>query len=347
MSSSQELFFFVSFVGAFNSLLLGFYFLRKQNLSAAFFGLLLICLGIRTGKSVLLYFHPETPKIVLQVGLSACFFIGPALYFFLKSEIESVRSVSRPWTVVWLMLIAGIVATGVIFPYQAYPHLWNGYIVSVIYTGWGVFILLSGLVLYPILQRKPSPTETWYLMIFSGNLLIFIAYLAALLLPSRSVYISGAITFSTLFYTLLVAFLVPKKRTALFSFSPKQAAKKSEPEHAETILNLLKSKMAAEQLYKNPSLKLGEAAAAINIPAHQLSQLLNENLNKNFPEFVNEYRVDEACQMLFTHDNLSIDGIGHEVGFRSKSTFFATFKKHKGVTPAVYRQTQLKIGTDS
>ncbi len=346
MIGSNELFFFISFVGAFNSLLLGVYFIRRRTIPAYFFSLLLICLGIRTGKSVLLYFHPETPKIVLQVGLSACFFIGPALYYFLKSEIERVKSVPRTWAIVWLMLIIWIVGIGVVFPYQSYPLLWNGYIVFAIYSIWGVFLALSGLLLYGTFGEKLSLAERWYLFIFIGNLLIFLAYQAALVLPFRSIYISGAVTFSTLFYTLLVAFLVQKKKTDLFNFSAKQAPKKAESANSANLLGLLKSKMAEEKLYKNPTLKLSEVATAINIPAHQLSQLLNENLNKSFPEFVNEYRVEEACQMLFTHDHLSIDGIGHEVGFGSKSTFFAAFKKHKGVTPAAYRQAYAQMGTD-
>jgi len=43
--------------------------------------------------------------------------------------------------------------------------------------------------------------------------------------------------------------------------------------------------------------------------------------------------------MLSQHTNLAIESVGYEVGFNSKSTFFATFKKIKGTTPSAYQQS--------
>jgi AraC-like DNA-binding protein len=103
--------------------------------------------------------------------------------------------------------------------------------------------------------------------------------------------------------------------------------------------------MTNEKLFLNPHLKLSDLATEVNISAHQLSQILNENVGKNFSEFINEYRINEACLLLFTHENLSIDGIGYEVGFNSKSTFFAAFKKQKGVTPAIFQQKNRRNST--
>ncbi|MBL7757174.1 MAG: AraC family transcriptional regulator, partial [Chitinophagaceae bacterium] len=59
-----------------------------------------------------------------------------------------------------------------------------------------------------------------------------------------------------------------------------------------------------------------------------------------FTLFVNEYRIDAACRMLSQPTNFTIEAVGDEVGFNSKSTFFAAFKKIKGLTPNAYiRQT--------
>jgi AraC-like DNA-binding protein len=46
--------------------------------------------------------------------------------------------------------------------------------------------------------------------------------------------------------------------------------------------------------------------------------------------------------MILHNENLSLEGIGFEVGFNSKSTFFATFKKIKEVTPAQFKSKLLK-----
>jgi AraC-like DNA-binding protein len=344
MNIYLELLFFFGFIGAFNSFLLCFYFIRKRSVSAFFFGFLLFCLGVRIGKSVLLYFYSDTPRIILQIGLSACFFIGPSLYFFLKADLEKVRIVPRNWKIVWLILVVFILGIGLIYPYETHPKIWNQYLVQMIYTVWGGFLLASAIPVFPLLYVKTSPTIQWYLAIFGANALVYIAYLSALLIPFRSIYISAAITFSTVFYGLLALILLQKKKIDLFNTSSKTIHKKYD-EHIEAILNQLDSKMKDKKLFLNPNLKLNDLAAEVNISTHQLSQILNENLGKNFSEFINEYRINEACRLLFTHQNMSIDGIGNEVGFNSKSTFFAAFKKQKGITPAVFKQQNPKNST--
>ena len=45
MNLKLEILFFVSLLGAFNSFLLSLFFIKKKNISAYFFGLLLFCLG--------------------------------------------------------------------------------------------------------------------------------------------------------------------------------------------------------------------------------------------------------------------------------------------------------------
>ncbi|MEF9479731.1 helix-turn-helix transcriptional regulator [Chryseobacterium sp. 1B4] len=98
--------------------------------------------------------------------------------------------------------------------------------------------------------------------------------------------------------------------------------------------------MNTEELYKNPNLKLSDVAFRMNISAHQLSQLLNDNLGKSFSTYINEYRINEACEKIENGSYLKIEEIGYEVGFNSKSTFFSTFKKIKNTTPLLYKQSQ-------
>ncbi len=94
-----------------------------------------------------------------------------------------------------------------------------------------------------------------------------------------------------------------------------------------------------EKIYKDPDISLGKIAARLDISITYLSQLINKISGVNFSDFINEYRVRES-QNLLTHPNYSgypILSIGLESGFNSKSTFYAAFKKHTGVTPSVYR----------
>ena len=80
----------------------------------------------------------------------------------------------------------------------------------------------------------------------------------------------------------------------------------------------------------------------LHIPKHHLTEVLNTAIGKNFFQFVNAYRVEAVKAALSKKDNLySIEAIGYDCGFSSKSSFFTVFKKMTGMTPLQYRQSQI------
>jgi AraC-like DNA-binding protein len=109
---------------------------------------------------------------------------------------------------------------------------------------------------------------------------------------------------------------------------------------AEAYEKQLLRLMDEEKPYRNSYLTLQELADELSISAHNLSQVINTRLGKNFYDFVNEYRVEEVKRRLLDpkYRNLKILAIGLDAGFNTKSTFNAFFKKHTGVTPSRYRE---------
>ena len=94
-----------------------------------------------------------------------------------------------------------------------------------------------------------------------------------------------------------------------------------------------------EKMYRDPELSLSLIAKKLDISGTYISQLVNTLSGSNLSDFINEYRVKDA-QRLLTHPNYTsypILSIGLESGFNSKSTFYAAFKKHAGMTPSKYR----------
>lgn len=344
----NQILFFFSSLGAFNGFILGIYFIfftAKKNLSNYFLGALLLALSIRIGKSVAFFFDYNVSKTILQIGLTACTFIGPFLYFFIKSELDQTRKLPRSWTIqlaVWAILI---VAVGAVIPYERYPFFWTDRIIPLIYLQWGCYIAFSVSLLIPLLKKmvrkeKLKPFEKWILTICGAVFLIYIAYVWAFLNITKGSYITGPLNFSLILYLMMFILLYRKKASDLSSFSgQKNSDKKLPGENAQFILDKLKKAMTEKELFKNPNLKVNDVAREINVSGHQLSQLLNNNLSKNFTLFVNEYRINEACRMLSEGTNFTIDAISFEVGFNSKSTFFATFKKLRGMTPSSFQQS--------
>ena len=174
------------------------------------------------------------------------------------------------------------------------------------------------------------------LTVFFTNALICLVFNSVLYFGFPS-YIYGPITFSFVFYALL-AFLVfySDSKTVIEGEKIKYNRKRIPQKEALKIEAKLQVLMTEKQLFKNPSLKLKTLAEELQISSHLLSQFLNDNLNRNFSEFINEYRVKSACQLLQEAPQFTIEGIGKEVGFRSKASFYNAFKKQFGITPSQY-----------
>lgn len=355
MSFSQQILFFLSAIGAFNGILLSiylFFFTKKKYLPNYFLAALLLALSLRIGKSVLLYFdfNHTLPKVYLQIGLSACFFIGPMLYYFLKSSVAQITKTLKKWNWILLTLLLFILTVGVIFPYQTHPEFWNKYFVRFIYAQWFAYIIASAFVIKGLFKKiivykisSLKPAEIWLSSIFLGNLVIFISYLLGLTVRGYSIYLSGSIAFSFILYVAFLALLFRKKTDDLFATNQKYGNKKVNEEDANLLVEKLKKVMNEEELYKNSNLTVIELAKVVGTSSHQLSQILNDNLGKSFTTFINEYRIEDACKMILSNQQFTLEGIGYEVGFNSKSTFFATFKKIKMVTPAQYLQSTEKL----
>ena len=68
-----------------------------------------------------------------------------------------------------------------------------------------------------------------------------------------------------------------------------------------------------------------------------MTYVLNDVMGKNFYGVVNEYRLREAIQIMETSGRkYTIEAIAEMVGFNSKSSFYACFKKFTGMSPKEY-----------
>jgi AraC-like DNA-binding protein len=111
------------------------------------------------------------------------------------------------------------------------------------------------------------------------------------------------------------------------------------PEEAEGVMKRLRQTIEEGKLYLRSDLTLQELAENAGISPHNVSEAINTRAGKNFYDFVNSYRAEEAMRRLRDpkHANLTILAIATDSGFNSKSVFNAYFKEHTGQTPSQYR----------
>lgn len=123
----------------------------------------------------------------------------------------------------------------------------------------------------------------------------------------------------------------------------KQQPEKNLKEYNQSQLKTkLMELFAHEKIYRNSDLKITQVSMQLQTNRTYISQLINNEFNCSFSEFVNEYRVIEAKQLLAdqSYKNYSLDYISESVGFGSLNTFIRVFKDSEGTTPGRFRDNK-------
>lgn len=111
-------------------------------------------------------------------------------------------------------------------------------------------------------------------------------------------------------------------------------------EMAQSLHDKLIHLMETQKPFTNSTLKLNHLAQMVATTPNYLSQVINEERQQNFYDFVNWYRIEEAKKMILdpSQKDMTLLSIAYEVGFNSKSAFNTAFKKHAEMTPSQFRK---------
>jgi AraC-like DNA-binding protein len=110
----------------------------------------------------------------------------------------------------------------------------------------------------------------------------------------------------------------------------------------ENVKHQLVALMQGEKLYLRADLTLPDLAQKLDCTVNHLSQAINAGFGVSFFDYLNEYRVKDAMDLLCQGQGeaRTVLDVALEVGFNSTSTFYVAFKKLTGKTPAQYRRSQ-------
>ncbi len=330
---SHHFLFFFGMLGAFNGIVAAsFLWLQaKGKPTQRWLALLILMVGVRTGKSVAFHFWPDIPLIVLQLGLTACFMIGPCLFFLVRSSQGDSPGPGRAdrWHIAALLALAA--AVNVLLPYTANVELWRYVITPGINYAWLGYLLVATAQVYLHRERlRGTPSNTLLLGALAGIWIIWTAYYTA----GYTSYIVGALSFT--FVLALSVLVYVRLRSGQAPIEPYQDRRIPEPE-AAAQLQALAGLMARERLHLDPGLTLPRVARRLGLPQTRLSQLLNDNNQTSFKQYLARLRVTEAKALLLQVPAKPLEIVAQEAGFQSMSTFHSAFKKLEGSTPAAFR----------
>lgn len=116
------------------------------------------------------------------------------------------------------------------------------------------------------------------------------------------------------------------------------------PENSAKLFRQIGEEMEQRGLYRDSDLSLDGLAQLLKAQRYHVSQAINAQAGKNFSDYVNEYRVREAQQILVstTKQDMNTIEVAYAVGFATKNAFNLAFKKHTGMTPSAFRQAHEK-----
>ena len=328
---AEKILFFFSLIGVFNACLLAIYsaaFKPNRQFSDLLLSLLLILFVVRVGVSCFHFFGAVSPEAI-KFGLIANVLIGPISFYLLQSLFHQKENRINSLTVHLLIWITILTISWFVFDFQ----VWNWYLRYILHGSLTVYLLTIAFkwrkeLVSIVSSTNLSDHNRKAAIIYLSIILICVGFAISLL----GSYIIGPLAFSLIFSIVLGYYLLNDKKE-------KRRASNQQLDQQEFIeLNKkLVAAMETEKLYRNPDLSLELLATKLSIGRHLLSWVLNDKLKKNFHQYVNEYRIQEACDMLRKNGHYSIEAIGYEVGFHSRSSFFASFKKHMGITPSKFR----------
>lgn len=110
-------------------------------------------------------------------------------------------------------------------------------------------------------------------------------------------------------------------------------------DHAAKLALRIEAAMKKDTLYLDPTLSLQKLSQHVGALPNQVSQTLNQEIGKNFFDYVARWRI-EASKPMIANGEASVLTVALDVGFNSRSTFYKAFNRETGMTPKAYRQLQ-------
>lgn len=112
------------------------------------------------------------------------------------------------------------------------------------------------------------------------------------------------------------------------------------PEKKKALSNTLLELMNNQKLYLKSYVTASHISEELSITNHELSQLLNVELNTSFYDLINQYRIEHAKNILLSKEyrDAKILHVALDSGFSNKSSFLRNFKKSTQLTPTAFKK---------
>ena len=301
-------------------------------------------MAFRIGKSVMLYFGNDLEPIFIFAGLAFLLLIGPLLRWYVLAMTRYNFEFSKnkllelvPFALIFVMSF---------FVSRKWFETNNKEVIIVfasalifIYLHFAFYIFLSGRLLQKVKGAYRNVLQTksqkaifeWLQVLIIGFIVIWISYFLNIV-EDTVPYIVGPIVYSVVIY-----FLSYKAFQLKTTEIDGDAFKKNDN---EWLYNKISELVIRDKLYLESDLSLSGLSKMVGKSTQNTSEAINQYAKRNFNEFINYYRIQDAKRMLLDANtkNYTISTIAFDAGFSTLSSFNSAFKKFEGITPSIYKK---------
>ena len=270
----------------------------------------------------------------LQLPIAVLAPVLPALAWFAFQSLSG--QTRRGW---WLPLVA----IGICWLALVLHRDLADIAILIAYFTFGTLLLVqarkgeTGLALSPAFQVGQillAMVLTGVILILSGTVDIFVIHD---FLRNDGQNIGLAVSLAQVAFVLIIGIAATFARTSVASVEDMTPAQEAETtaEDAE-ILSRLEA-LFENHLHRVEDLSLRKLARRAGVPDRRVSNVINQARNMNVSQFINEFRIKDACELLSKTDQ-GILQVSIAVGFASKSNFNREFVRVTGETPSQWRK---------
>jgi AraC-like DNA-binding protein len=198
-------------------------------------------------------------------------------------------------------------------------------------------------------------TYRWLIILLTSLGLIAISFTAlalnaAVSKPSETIdegyvlYLIAGFAYCVMSFSLIlfpeILYGIPRKQIDAVTSKKKKEKIKIDPEEDPffDMYTAILKYLHQEKPFLNPDFAVSDIALDLQVPQNHVSYCITYLMETKFSKLKTELRIQHAVELLKKGSNsvLTIEAIGKQSGFKTRSNFYAAFKEETGLTPTEY-----------
>lgn len=301
-------------------------------------------MAFRIGKSVMKDFGDGLEPLFIFAGLAFLLLIGPLLRWYVLGMTQANFKWEKkylpeliPFTLTFVM---SLFLTKDSFEKDTWIIIALSSALIFIYLHFAFYIFMAwrSLKKTKIRYQKEHRTKsqaailTWLNLLIIGFVLIWISYVLNII-EEQVPYIIGPIMYSIVIYFL-------SYKAFQLKITDLEGTVFTREDDYIQLFDEISKLIIDEKRYLESNLSLAGVSKLVGKSTQKTSSAINQYSKRNFNDFINYYRIQDAKKMLSDSENnkYTISSIAFDMGFSSLSSFNSAFKKFTGTTPSSFRK---------